>query len=218
MQQRTRILVRRRSFAARHLAVQPRSVLHQIHPAEARAPEGRRGPRRTGMLGARRSGLYLSRLAGGHLRRTFSAPRAGEESMLEAVGADMPMRREPADVVDRHVKVRVRVEHFGGQSSHRGLRRQVGGEHVHGRVARRCADVGGLCSSPVPARDADPGAARSSRSRWPCRCRRCCRSPRGLVDHQVVAVGRAGFRVMSQGVDRRAARERRRHGDLSGRS
>src|SRR5438270_6467064 len=40
----------------------------------------------------------------------------------------MPMRPEPAHVVDQHVQPRVGVEYRGGQAADLGLRRHVGGE------------------------------------------------------------------------------------------
>ena len=57
------------------------------------------------------------------------------EGVFQAVGGHVPVRPEPADVVDQHIQPRVRVEHGRGQSADLGLRRQVGGERVHRRVS-----------------------------------------------------------------------------------
>jgi hypothetical protein len=64
------------------------------------------------------------------------------ERTLQAVGGDVPVCPETADVVDQHVQSRVQVEHFAREAVYLGLRRQVGGERVDRRVVRRGADLG----------------------------------------------------------------------------
>ena len=64
------------------------------------------------------------------------------EGVLEAVGGDVPVRPEPANVVHQHVQPRIPVEHLTRQAAYLGLRGEVRGERVDRRVVRRGADVG----------------------------------------------------------------------------
>ena len=84
------------------------------------------------------------------------------EGVLQAVGGEVPVSPEPADVVDQHVQARVGVQHLSGQTAHPGLGGHVGGKGVHGWVARRGADGcrGRLGAGLIAAGDADPGAQR----------------------------------------------------------
>ena len=63
------------------------------------------------------------------------------EGALQAVGGDVPVDPEPADVVDQHVQAQVGVSHLGGQTAHLGLGGHVGGKDIHGCVARCGAAV-----------------------------------------------------------------------------
>ncbi len=67
------------------------------------------------------------------------------EGVLQAVGGDMPMGLEPADVVDQDVQPRVGVKHLSSQTAHPGL-----DGHVRGK-----ASTAGL---PSPARMAAAAA------------------------------------------------------------
>ena len=89
------------------------------------------------------------------------------ERVLQAVGGDVPVRPEPADVVDEHIQARVPVEHFAREASYFGLRRQVRGERVDRRVIRRGADVGRgrLRASDVAPGDSHPSAQSSEPDR-----------------------------------------------------
>ena len=57
------------------------------------------------------------------------------ERALQAVGGQVAVRPEPADVVDQHVQPRVGVEDRDGEPTYLGLGGHVGGERVDGRVA-----------------------------------------------------------------------------------
>jgi hypothetical protein len=78
---------------------------------------------------------------------------------------DVPVRPEPADVVDQHVRPRVGTSHLGGQTAHLRLDGHVGGKDIHRWITRRGADSGrGRRSARlVAAGDADPGAQRGER-------------------------------------------------------
>jgi len=84
------------------------------------------------------------------------------EGVLQAIGGDVPVSPEPADVVDQHVQPRVGVQYLSGQAAHPGLNRHVRGKGIHRWATRRGADAcrGRLGAGRIPAGDADPGAQR----------------------------------------------------------
>jgi hypothetical protein len=84
------------------------------------------------------------------------------EGALQAVGGEVPVGPEPADVVDQHIQPRVGAGHLRGQTAHPGLGGHVSGKGVHHWAARCGADAGRgrLGAGLITAGDADPGAQR----------------------------------------------------------
>jgi len=82
------------------------------------------------------------------------------EGALQAVGGEVPVSPEPADIVNQHVQPRIGVSHLGGQAAHLCQDRHVGGKGVDGWAARCGADAGRgrLGTGLITAGDADPGA------------------------------------------------------------
>ena len=58
------------------------------------------------------------------------------EGVLQAIGGDVPVRPEPADVVDQHVQPRIPLERFACEAAYFGLQREVGGECVHHQLGK----------------------------------------------------------------------------------
>jgi hypothetical protein len=82
------------------------------------------------------------------------------EGALQAIGGEVPVSPEPADVIDQHIQPRIGASHLGGQMAHPGLGGHVRGKGIHRRAARCGADAGRgrLGAGLIAAGDADPGA------------------------------------------------------------
>jgi len=82
--------------------------------------------------------------------------------VLKAIGGHVAMCPESADVVEQHVQPGIGRQNLVGQPPDLGLRRHVGDEDVHRRIARRSGNLrgGSLGPRPVAARDAHPGTDR----------------------------------------------------------
>ena len=108
--------------------------------------------------GGRARGEAVQQQAGQQERREV----VEREGVLHAIGGDVPVSPEPADVVDQHVQPRVGVQYLSGQTAHPGLNRHVRGKGIHRRATRGGADArrGRLGAGRIPAGDADPGAQR----------------------------------------------------------